>query len=121
MTKENQDFTLYRGTDKIIRVSMTTNGDISGWKLEATIRKAALSSTAILTKKSANNGGASDQLEVTTAGTDTTPGVFLIKLLDTDTEALEPREYIWDAKRMDSGAEDVLSTGVITLKAGPTR
>jgi len=122
MTKENQNVTFYRGVDKTIRVTMTTNGDISTWKLQASVRIGALSvGNELIKKQNTAMGGGNTQIEVTVPGSDTSPGTFLIKFVDTDTEALAPRDYIWDVKRMDDNAEDVLAVGKLTLKAGPTR
>lgn len=126
MTKEAQDVgttagkPFYRGTDKEIRVTLTTNGDISAWQIEANIRREAVSDDPpLITKRTANMaGGSTSQIIIDTAGSGATPGVFRILVNDTDTEGLAPRDYIWDVKRMDAGNEDVLAIGKLRVKAG---
>ncbi len=108
---EKQNFPMFRGEDKVLRVTLDPVLDISTWTLAFTLRLMAQSTEALIEKTSASG--------ITL--TDPTHGIFQVALADTDTASLAPGKYAYDCKRMDAGAEAVLVYGTLTLLAEVTR
>jgi len=108
---ENQDFSMFRGEDKVLEVTLVPAVVITGWALTFTLRLSTSGPTALVEKTVA------DGIVITGGAT----GVFQVTLADTDTVSLTPGKYVFDCKRTDAGSETILVYGILTLLAEVTR
>lgn len=101
-----QDFTLFRGEDRDIVVTMNADGSIAGWESALYIREQDTSSGSPLL---AVDGS------ITDAGSVSAPGVLTFSITEADLLALEKRRYYYTVKRTNTGSKRVLVYGVINV------
>lgn len=112
MTATGQDFTLYRGEDKVVEVTIAGSGSIASWTFEASFRRSNRELDAIspIVTKDSDSGITIESAE---------DRVVHITLTDDDTllffDGLKERRYPWDLKRTNTGSESVLATGEVTV------
>jgi hypothetical protein len=106
-----QNFSMFRGCDYVLRVTLTGTGTIAGWLITFTMRLSPGSATALIEK----TVGAGIVI------TDPILREIEITITDEDTIGLTPGKYAYDCKRMTSGAEGVLTYGTLTLLPEVTR
>jgi hypothetical protein len=112
MTKENQDFTMYAGDDKVVRVVIkdesgsfvNLTGSLMDWVLQPTVN-ASSASVSKSWNTSVSNGMAIDGL-----------GSFSITLSNSDTQSLSGKFY-HEAQMIDTqGDVSTVMVGHITIK-----
>lgn len=102
-----QDFTLFRGEDRVITITMDANGSISGWTSQLYLRaKATEAGDPLLTLDGS----------VQTAGSSTTPGVLAFTITAAQSLALDAGRLYFAAKRTNAGYKRALVYGVATVK-----
>jgi len=87
--------------------------NLTGFTLEWVLRERPGGAVALITKLSSDV----TQLEITDAAN----GICVVKLLDTDTEALAPGTYSYALRRTNAGFETVLAAGDAVLQQPATR
>lgn len=105
------DFSMFRGVDKRVRVTLRPTTNITGYTFVMTWRVApGTADPADLVK-----------LNATFVHEDEEGGIFYVDVEDGDTTALTTRDYSFDIKRTNSGAEAILVWGTVSLLAETTR
>ena len=100
-------FAIYRGASYSLVFTMTTNGSVSGWTARFSARERTIAADPLVLDVAA---------VIADAGSSSTPGVFTVALSKAQTLALKARPYAVSLERIDSGSEDVLSIGTMTVK-----
>lgn len=105
--------TIYRNRNDKIIATLVGPGDITGFKIwfTAKVNKDDADVDAVITKKSANNGGSDAQAKVT----DGPNGVLEIYFIPTDTATLESSEYWFDIVIENTIGEKKQALGASTL------
>lgn len=110
MATTRQDFTLYQGTHRTLRVSLTGASPASA--TAAVWRVARDRGSAALLSKSLADTGVGNL----------TAGTLDVYLFPGDSVELSPGEYYHELRLADAdGQEDVVLEGTLTLKASITR
>lgn len=102
-----QDFTLYRGVKRVLRLTMTANGSVAGWTTRFSVRRASTAEDPLLLDLA---GTISD------AGSPTTPGVFLVTITKAESLTLDAAIHVFSFERTDVGSENLLTIGKMTVK-----
>jgi hypothetical protein len=105
--------TIYRNRNDKIIATLVGPGDITDFKIwfTAKVNKNDIDSAAVITKKSANNGGSDSQAKVT----DGPNGVLEIYFIPTDTVNLSASEYWFDIVIENTVGEKKQALGASTL------
>lgn len=98
-------FTIHRGEDLNVQITMSPVIDITGWAITFTMRK-QIGYLPIAVQKTVGFG-------VTL--TDPTNGIFVVHLDSADTKNLDLGNYFYDIEHTDPGARRVIVEGTITL------
>lgn len=90
--------TMYRKRNKIVRLVVSTSSgvlDITGAKIWFSVKRnrTDVDTSALITKKSANNDGSDAQAKVI----DGAAGIFEVYLVPVDTQNITAGDYWWDA------------------------
>ena len=105
---ERVNFLVYRGDDRLVRFTMTTNGTVAGWTTQLTVRRTPASADPpVLVVAGA----------IVDGGSVSTPGVFEVLLTKAQLIALQARDHAYSFKRTDAGAAEMLTEGTMTVKA----
>jgi hypothetical protein len=111
MTQENQNFTIWQGTDNTLTITDVAGAPITGASITWVMKKSAIATVELITKKT----GAGIVI------TDGAGGVFTVELDPVDTATINFGDYYHEARIVDSsGNEDVTIIGTVTLKASGT-
>lgn len=108
MTSIDQDVTVRRGDDKVLRITLDENGSISGWNFDFAIRERQNEADSVTPAVET----ADVTIAINDAGDNDSPGIIDVTISDTVTLALSARKYFWSLKRSDAGFESTLSEGV---------
>lgn len=103
ITHSNAGF--FRGEDVTLEVTMSPVVSISGWTLIFVMRREHRDNTAIITKTTGSG------ITITNAP----GGVFEVALGSADTLNLEPRTYVFDIQRSNSGSRAVIVIGTMQV------
>jgi hypothetical protein len=98
------NLSISKGEDVTVTDTITAT-DITGWSLTFSLKRQYGDASALLTK----TVGAG--ITITSAGS----GIFTVAIARADTTGLDPRTYVYDIQRTDSGHQTVLTTGNLTL------
>jgi hypothetical protein len=109
---KKQNFSMFRGEDKILQVTLDPVLDISTWTLAFTVRLTPQSAGDAVIEKTMIDG-------ITLS--DPTHGIFQVALADADTVGLQVGKYAFDCKRINERAEAILVYGTLELLAEVTR
>lgn len=113
MTTTHQNFEMYAGEDQTITVSPINDsagdpyGDTAALTFSWVVRTSENATTDLITK-------------ATSSGITNGTSALTIALADTDTEDLAPGTYYHECRTTDAGAERVVFSGGMTLKASTT-
>lgn len=95
--------TVYRKRNHTVKVTMYNTGDLTGAKIWFSVKSSSADAdaAALITKKSANNGGSDADAKVVTAyAQDAETGcwysVIEVYLVEDDTKNLNPGDYLYD-------------------------
>jgi len=90
----SQDIGLFQKRDQTVRITITGPGDLTGAKIWFSVKddKADIDTDALITKKTANNGGTDLQAKVT----DGPNGIVEVYIAKEDTAAIDPGDYWYD-------------------------
>lgn len=91
--------------------------DIAGWSLRFRLRYQRDGDAIVFTKTTGGSGVAISGTYNSDPATNTQRAVVTID--DTDTDNLQPGNYLFNLWRTDAGSETVLAYGLATLKAAP--
>lgn len=116
MTKDNQNFRMYQGEDKLLEISVLDEDgnakDITGATITWILATSPDAAAAEVTKSTGGSG-----VSITNAA----GGVFQVTLDGSDTTSLEGN-YWHEAEVEDtSGHDNTVTTGYITIKASQIR
>jgi hypothetical protein len=101
------DFAMYRGEDKILRITLSPAQNISGWSFEYACRT-NLDALPIAIAKSTVDG--------TIVPVNVADGIIDVQLYSGDTADLPLGDYHYDIQRVDTGSRTELVIGTQTLK-----
>src|ERR671930_219793 len=102
-----QNLTRYRGTAWLLRFTVkAANGaivNVNGWSTTFTVRKTATSPDPVTLQVNGVvvSDGSGGQVDVTVTATQSL--------------ALQARDYVYSFERTDSGAQDILTIGTLTV------
>lgn len=105
---EIQNFTVYRGDDRLLTFTGTANGSVAGWTTRFTARR---------TQSEADPPVVDLAGVIAEAGSGSTPGIFTVTVPKATLLTLPPRSYSYSLKRVDVGAAATLTIGQMTVKA----
>jgi len=109
MSSSGQNFSMFQGVHRILTVRVTGTAPSSATAIKWVL--ADLAGAAVVTKTLAGGG-------VVNA----TESSFDVLLYPSDTEEVEPGEYVHEARVSDADSqEDVVLTGVVVMRASVTR
>jgi hypothetical protein len=100
MSAQN-NIAIFQGEDIVLSFTMVPPTDITGWTIVSTIR---------------DKLGGALQFNPVVSITDAGRGKFKLALGRSNTSNLSPGDYVWDARRTDSGSNSVLAHGEMTVR-----
>ena len=101
------NFTLWRGVRRVLRITMTTNGSVSGYTTKFSARKKGTDADPLVLDL---DGAILD------AGSSTTPGIFTVTFTKAISITLGLGPYDYSFERVDTNNEDLFTTGVMDVK-----
>jgi hypothetical protein len=105
------DFSLARGEDAVLNVSMAPPVDVGGWDIRFEVAKRFGSYSGFVTKSVASGFNGASGITVVNSG----QGIFGVRLNTPDTNDREFGNYAYAITRYTSGSRTVLTEGYVLL------